>query len=140
MLRQPRLYKCPVCDTVVEVLEPCGLELVCCGPELVELADRTCRSSPPHAIRVDRHNGRVRVRVGRMPHAMERDHFIAWIELDGGGQCSRQFLRPGDDPEAIFETDGADFVVRAYCTAHGLWHAIAENRTARRRLTAAVSV
>ncbi|MFB3891584.1 MAG: desulfoferrodoxin family protein [Phycisphaerae bacterium] len=128
-----RLYKCPVCDTVVEILEPCGIDLVCCGPEMIPLGERTCGPSDPHAIIIERRGGQAVVRVGRRGHSMEVDHHIAWIEVTSAGQCCRQFLRPGDPPEAIFAVNGADVVARAYCNAHGLWRTTGSWKAARKR-------
>ena len=138
--RQARLYKCPVCDTVVEVLEPCGVELVCCGPEMIALGERTCDPADPHAIIVERRGGQVLVRVGSLGHSMDEDHHIAWIEVSSAGQCCRQFLRPGDPPEAAFAVRGGEIVARAYCSAHGLWRsAISWKDVPKRYAEAAVA-
>jgi superoxide reductase len=117
----PRLYKCPVCDTVVEILESNGLEITCCGPEMIELREKLCGAHQPHALAIEKGNGLVKVRVGGCGHPMDKEHRIAWIELIGPDQRLRQFLRPGDAPEATFAVDGDGFVARAYCSAHGLW-------------------
>lgn len=120
--KQTHIYKCPVCDTVVEVLEPCGLELVCCGPQMVKLREKVCGPTAPHALLVERHGDGVRVRVGNPTHPMERDHQIIWIEISAAGMCYRQFLRPGQKPEAHFSISTQQpIVARVYCNAHGLW-------------------
>lgn len=134
----PALYKCPVCDTVVEVLESNGLEITCCGPEMVVLSEKVAAPHQPHALTVEKADGVIKVRVGNLRHPMEDGHHIAWIELVGEGQSYRQFLRPGDAPEAAFPAEGAKFVVRAYCSAHGLWRTHEGRRRSPRRLTAAI--
>ena len=54
---------------------------------------------------------------------MEEKHYIEWIECIAGEKVYRQFLKPGDAPEATFPVK-ADFIaVRAYCNLHGLWKA-----------------
>jgi len=63
----------------------------------------------------------VKVKVGSVPHPMEAEHYIAWVEIISDGVVRRRFLNPGDAPEATFGAvrDGA--VAREYCTVHGLW-------------------
>lgn len=140
MSRTAKLYKCPVCDTVIEVLEDCGLELVCCGPEMTELTERVCNHHQPHALVAEKCSGTVKVRVGRQPHPMDEDHHIAWIELIADGQSCRRFLRPGEPPEAIFSADVRKCVIRAYCNAHGLWRSSDGPRSKARRQVAKVAV
>jgi superoxide reductase len=52
---------------------------------------------------------------------MEEKHFIEWIEIIADGKADRQFLNPGEAPEAIFKTDAAAVTAREYCNLHGLW-------------------
>ena len=64
----------------------------------------------------------IHVKVGSVSHPMEEKHFIEWIELVCDGKAYRQFLKPGEKPEAVFEIEGADsIVVREFCNLHGLW-------------------
>ncbi|MBW2144236.1 MAG: desulfoferrodoxin, partial [Deltaproteobacteria bacterium] len=35
----------------------------------------------------------------------------------------RQFLNPGESPEAVFKFDADKISVREYCSLHGLWKA-----------------
>ena len=47
---------------------------------------------------------------------------VAVIELIADGQIHKQYLKPGDKPEATFKIPEADDVVaREFCTIHGLW-------------------
>ncbi len=116
-----RLYKCPVCDTVIEVLAPNGLELTCCGPQMQPLTQRVAKPSQPHHLVVERSGNAVTVRVGGSAHPMDDEHRIAWIEVSSGGISCRKFLSTGDSPEATFAVDSQDLVISAYCNAHGLW-------------------
>jgi len=63
----------------------------------------------------------VKVKVGDVPHPMEEKHYIEWIEvITDDGSC-RQFLKPGNKPEAEFEIRAQKVVAREYCNIHGLW-------------------
>jgi superoxide reductase len=54
---------------------------------------------------------------------MEESHFIQWIEIIADGKICRQFLNPGDAPEAVFKVTAENIVAREYCNLHGHWKA-----------------
>jgi superoxide reductase len=58
-----------------------------------------------------------------VPHPMEEKHFIEWIEVIADGRAYRQFLKPGDVPEATFNMKATQVTAREYCNLHGLWKA-----------------
>ncbi|MBW2341075.1 MAG: desulfoferrodoxin, partial [Deltaproteobacteria bacterium] len=37
------------------------------------------------------------------------------------GKAYRQFLKPGEAPEATFAIDAQQVTAREYCNMHGLW-------------------
>lgn len=121
--RQVQLLTCPVCDTVIEILAPCGLEVVCCGRAMIQLADKAHGLKDAHALSVERcpQGIRVAVTAGGGAHPSRKDHRVAWIEIRTGDLCYRQFLNVGDAPEAVFNVDAERVVARAYCSAHGMW-------------------
>ena len=127
MLKKVELLKCPVCDTVVEVLAECGLEMVCCGPAMIPLAKRTAENADDsHALLLTWSKDGLHVKIGPDGHCMEEDHFISWVEVRTPSTCYRQFLQPGQPPCVSFAIDAGDAVVRAYCNVHGLWQAEAQ--------------
>jgi superoxide reductase len=65
--------------------------------------------------------GVIKVKVGDVPHPMEEKHYIEWIEVISDGKVCRQFLKPGNTPEAGFHVEGGRITVREYCNLHGLW-------------------
>jgi superoxide reductase len=65
----------------------------------------------------------IKVTVGSVAHPMENAHFIEWIEIIADGKAYRQFLNPGDAPEAVFQVDADQVTAREYCNLHGLWKA-----------------
>jgi superoxide reductase len=116
------IYKCSVCGTITEVLQSGQGTLVCCGSPMEHLAANTVDASrEKHVPVIERGNGCITVRVGSVPHPMEDKHLIAWIELIAEGMVHRQFLRPGDAPEATFHITADAVMVREYCTLHGHW-------------------
>jgi superoxide reductase len=63
----------------------------------------------------------ILVKVGSVPHPIERAHYIKWIEMIDGAKVCRKHLEPGDAPEALFPSASPDAIFRAYCNVHGLW-------------------
>ncbi len=126
MTENLQIFRCPVCDTVVEVLEACGMELVCCGPRMVPVhANLSLGGDHEHALVLQKTASGWRVRVGPSAHPMDEDHHIRWIELTAGGQYLRQFLSPGETPEVNFEIQARRVSARCYCSVHGLWRSVA---------------
>jgi superoxide reductase len=66
-------------------------------------------------------DGGTRVKVGAVPHPMEEKHYIEWVELTAGERTYRQYLNPGDPPEAVFPVEPEEVTARNACNLHGLW-------------------
>jgi superoxide reductase len=74
-----------------------------------------------HVPVIEKQDNGYLVKVGSAPHPMEEKHYIEWIELMADGKAYRQFLKPGDKPEAFFEIKAGSVTAREYCNLHGLW-------------------
>ena len=48
---------------------------------------------------------------------------IELIEIIADGKIYRQYLNPGDAPEAFFTIAADQVTAREYCNLHGLWKA-----------------
>ena len=119
-LRQ--VYKCNICGNIVEVLYAGVGQLVCCGQPMELLEEKTEDvGQEKHVPVIERTETGVKVRVGSIPHPMEEEHYIEWVELIADGRVHRQFLAPGDAPEAEFEIKAEKYEAREYCNLHGLW-------------------
>jgi superoxide reductase len=62
-----------------------------------------------------------KVKVGDVAHPMEEKHYIEWVEIIADGKAYRQFLNPGQAPEAVFNIEADQVTAREYCSLHGLW-------------------
>jgi len=119
-----QIYKCNVCENIVEVLHPGIGELVCCNEPMELLTANTVDAAKEkHVPVVEKVDGGIKVAVGSVAHPMEEAHYIEWIELIVDGKAYRQFLNPGEAPEAFFPVEGEDVTAREYCNLHGLWKA-----------------
>ena len=124
MTQRLQVYKCDICGNIVEVLHEGAGELVCCGEPMTLLDEKTAdATTEKHVPVVEKIDGGFKVTVGSVPHPMVEKHFIEWIELLADGKAYRQFLEPGDAPEAVFHTDASEATAREHCNVHGLWKA-----------------
>ena len=118
------VYRCAVCGNMVEVVKVGGGELVCCGQPMELLKENSVDASvEKHLPVIESDGGSVKVKIGSEPHPMEEKHYIMWIELLADGISYKEFLEPGQAPEAVFAiaADGKNITARAYCNLHGLW-------------------
>lgn len=122
MLQANQIYKCSVCGNVVELIRVGRGELVCCGQpmELME-ANTADGAGEKHVPVVEKTATGLKVKIGAAPHPMEASHYIEWIQVLADGQSYRQFLRPGQAPEAEFPLSAEQVTAREYCNLHGLW-------------------
>ena len=122
MTEKLQIYKCEICGNIVEVLHGGDGELVCCGQPMKNLAAKTADvGKEKHVPVIEKIAGGIKVKVGSVPHPMEEKHYIEWIEVIADGKAYRQFLKPGEAPEAIFKIEAKTITAREYCNVHGLW-------------------
>jgi len=122
MTEKMQIYKCEVCGNIVEMVHPGKGQLVCCGqPMALYEENSTDAAVEKHVPVLERTPDGYEVTVGSMAHPMEEEHYIEWIEIIAGELSLRKFLKPGDDPKAVFCIDADYAVARAYCNIHGLW-------------------
>lgn len=122
MAERLEVYKCNICGNIVEVLHAGGGELVCCGQPMALLTENTVDAAKEkHVPVIEKIDGGVKVKVGEVAHPMEEKHSIEWVEIIADGKAYRQFLNPGDAPEAVFMIEADDITARELCNLHGLW-------------------
>jgi superoxide reductase len=122
MTERLQVYKCEICGNIVEVLHEGAGELVCCGEPMKLLVEGAVDAAKEkHVPVIEKTAGGITVKVGSAPHPMEEKHYIEWIEVIADGKAYRQFLKPGDVPEATFAIDAQKVTAREYCNVHGLW-------------------
>jgi superoxide reductase len=124
MAEKLNVYKCNICGNIIEVLHGGAGELVCCGAPMILMTENTMDAAKEkHVPVITKVDGGYRVNVGSVAHPMEEKHYIEWIELIAGDVCYRQFLKPGDKPEAFFPVKADKVTAREYCNLHLLWKA-----------------
>lgn len=110
---------------VVKVMDS-GLNLSCCGREMLELVPGDIDGPVEKHLPVVecKDDGVIKVKVGAKEHPMSEDHHIIFIylETENGGQI--RYLDNDKPAEAVFCVGKEKPVaVYAYCNIHGLWRA-----------------
>ncbi len=122
MAEKLEVYKCDICGNIVEVLHGGKGQLVCCNKPMKLFVENTVDAAKEKHVPVRENTpSGVTVKVGSVPHPMEEKHYIEWIEVIVDGKVYRQFLNPGQAPEASFDVKSDKIVAREYCNLHGLW-------------------
>lgn len=118
------IYKCNICGNIVEVLHNGAGELVCCGKPMELMKEKTeDEGQEKHVPVIEKTENGIKIKVGSVPHPMENEHHIEWVEIIADGKTNRKFLKPGEQPEAVFEGKADNAKIREYCNLHGLWRA-----------------
>lgn len=122
MAERLEIYKCELCGNIVEVTHGGDGELVCCGQAMKLFKENTVDAAKEkHVPVLEKTTEGIHVKVGSVLHPMEEEHYIEWVEVISEGKAYRQFLNPGDTPEATFKIDADQVTAREYCNIHGLW-------------------
>lgn len=123
MAKEFGIYKCNVCGNIVRVLHASMGDLVCCDEKMELLVEKTAdTSSEKHVPFIEKIDGGYKVKIGEnAKHPMTDEHYIEFIELMADGKSYFQYLKPGDEPEAVFMVDADKVTAREYCNVHGLW-------------------
>ncbi len=96
--------------------------MICCGEPMKLVTENTVDAAKEkHVPVIEKSANGYKVTVGSVSHPMEEKHYIEWIELLADGIAYRQFLNPGDAPEALFCVEASSVSAREYCNLHGLW-------------------
>lgn|SRR5574344_537275 len=126
MTKKLEFYKCNVCGNFVEVVLPGAGELVCCGQPMERMREQTENEDVigEKHIPVIKHNGEeLEVRVGEIPHPMEDNHYIMFIEVNSPDKTyvKRKYLYPHEEPVLKYKCHCDKVEARELCNIHGLW-------------------
>ena len=116
------VYKCDHCGIIIEILDGGAGVLVCCNSPIRLLKENTTDAAiEKHVPIIEIIPNGVKVAVGSVPHPMLEEHYAEWIEIIADGKIYRQYLKPQEKPEAVFNIQAENIVAREYCNIHGLW-------------------
>jgi superoxide reductase len=117
------IYKCEKCGKMVLVVQDGEGTLVCCQQPMIRMAEKTDDAGKEKHVPVIQKTAKgIKVKVGAVPHPMEKEHYIKWIEVMGDTFLHASTLQPGGNPEKEFCVDIAHVQkVRIFCNVHGFW-------------------
>ena len=122
MTELSQVYRCRVCGNMAEMVHAGAGSMVCCGEPMELMTEKNADTGmEKHVPVIEKDGSTITVKVGSIPHPMEEKHYIALIELLADGKVYRQFLKPGDEPKAVFCLQADQVTAREWCTVHGLW-------------------
>lgn len=123
MTKLQQIYKCSVCGNMVEVVHASSGTLVCCGKNMIlQEAKTEDVGQEKHVPVVEKTESGLKIKVGDVPHPMEKEHYIEWIEVITDKKVLRKHLTPTDKATASFRLKcQGKITVREYCNIHGLW-------------------
>ena len=122
-MKNTKLYACPHCGNIVEMIHDTGVKPFCCGQKMNELIPNTVDASgEKHIPAVKVGEEIVEVNVGSVDHPMVDVHWIEWIQLVTDKGSYRKWLNPGETPNVKFLLGKEKPIAAyAYCNLHGLW-------------------
>ena len=126
MTKLHEIYICAVCGNRIEIVHDGSGALSCCGQSMkLAVAGTSDGAVEKHVPVIEKIEGGYKVKVGSVEHPSTQAHYIEWIELIclPCGRVQRKHLKPGEKPEAVFETQAEKVLAREYCNLHGLWQA-----------------
>jgi superoxide reductase len=122
MAKLMSVYKCERCGNIIQVLHGDQCKIRCCAQDMVWIKPNTVDAAQEKHIPVIEKSGdNIKVKIGSVPHPMEDDHFIEWIQLLADDVYCSAFLKPGGAPEKVINIEGDNLSAFAYCNLHGLW-------------------
>lgn len=129
MTEKLELYKCNICGNIVEIVSSGVGELVCCSVPMEQLQEQSSDENlqEKHVPIVTMEGDNKIIRVGSIPHPMEKEHYIVFIEAISQDKkyIKRKYLSPHEEPQMELKTKChySQFTARELCNIHGLWSA-----------------
>ena len=115
-------YKGKDCNGIVMPINPYEGDLSCCGREMELLEEKTADfKNEKHVPVIEKVDGGIKVTVGSTLHPMAEEHHIEWIAIAEGDCFMLKYLKPGDEPSAIFPVENTGVKAFEHCNVHGLW-------------------
>jgi len=121
MAKKWEVYKCDICDIVLDISHKGFWKLFCCGKPMQLMQSNTVDASlEKHVPIFKKTETEITVTVWDVIHPMDDNHYIEWIEVVSNWKNYREYLEPGQEPVATFKLSNVE-KIRTYCNLHWLW-------------------
>ena len=127
MSKKFEIFKCNVCGSIVEVISSGVGQLVCCSLPMEHLKEHHSDDEyqEKHVPIVTIEGETKTIRVGSIPHPMEKEHYIMFIEAISPDKkyLKRKYLNPQEEPKMELKQccHYDKFTARELCNIHGVW-------------------
>ncbi len=125
MTERNEIYRCNICDNMVEIVNSGSGELICCDQTMKLLTERKTNIGPEkHVPIIEQTDDGIIIKIGEKKHPMDENHHIVFIEAITPNKIYKKILNPNDEPVAKFnipKSELNDIKIREYCNVHGLW-------------------
>ncbi len=126
MTEKLELYRCEICNNLVEVEHEGAGTLVCCNEDMKLLHEHEANSQNAHFAHVEEienSDGIKHIKV-KFNHVMTKEHHIEFIEAISKDKkyVKRKFLNEDETPEMTIRCHcDKGFYIRLYCNKDGGW-------------------
>lgn len=126
MTKLLELYRCEICNNLVEIDHEGAGTLVCCGQDMKLLVEHEATSENAHFAHVEtiENNDGSKIITVKINHGMTDEHYIEFIEVisKDNKYTKKKFLKPGETPEMMIRCHCDEgFYIRLYCNKDGGW-------------------
>ena len=126
MTKKLELYRCDMCNNIIEVLQEGKGELVCCNEPMVLIKNNTSEIdelNDKHIPVIEKEIDNLKIRIGAKRHPMSHEHHITFIQAISSDEkyVKTKFLSIEDEPELNLKTKNDSLWARALCNIHGLF-------------------
>ena len=95
MKENVRFYRCPICGNIVGLIDGDMSRVICCGRPMEEMvANTTDAAVEKHVPAYEIVEDEIVVKVGKVEHPMEKEHYIMWIAQVTDNRTTRVRLFP----------------------------------------------
>ena len=121
-----RFFRCSHCGKIIVAVKDNPVPVICCGEKMQELIPGTTDAAlEKHVPVLTVEGSTATVEVGSVAHPMVDVQYIECIAITAADGFAVKYLKPGDEPKAVFALSEGEKVeaVYEYCNLHGLWKA-----------------
>ena len=118
-----KIVRCSGCGKIALIMQDSACPTKCCGEAMEVLEAGTVDAArEKHIPEVTVDGDKVTVQVGSVIHPMLDAHYIQFIALETGSGVQVKYLKPGEEPKAVFGLgDAKPVAAYEFCNLHGLW-------------------
>ena len=126
MTQKLELYRCEICNNLVEIEHEGMGTLVCCNENMHLIKENEAMSENAHFAHIEKkeHESGEKTITVKFNHVMNHEHHIEFIEAISKDKkyTKKKFLNENETPEMVLKCHcNEGFYIRLYCNKDGGW-------------------